>query len=243
MRAATTSLIKAAQQSGSLLGTILLLLMISTVLILPVKGAAVAQGANSTVSDLAVNKSVDTAQPLPDQVVTFSIEIFNSGVISATNGTLNDALDSSLTFVGPVTIEGGGDAATAGTPPAIASGLTISPSTGVTITFPVRLNSELTAGAVIKNTAVANSSEMGPVSSNEVVLTVAAVTDVKWKQRTEGIFGGRVNTLAINPKNTAVLYAGSEGGLFKSSDSGGSWQAANSGLDNLSRRIHRPGSA
>ena len=37
-------------------------------------------------------------------------------------------------------------------------------------------------------------------------------------------------TLAIDPQTPATLYAGTGGGVFKSSDGGGSWTAINSGL-------------
>ena len=45
---------------------------------------------------------------------------------------------------------------------------------------------------------------------------------------------GSVNALAIDPKTPSTLYAGTEGlgddGVYKSTDSGGTWAAANAGL-------------
>jgi photosystem II stability/assembly factor-like uncharacterized protein len=49
-----------------------------------------------------------------------------------------------------------------------------------------------------------------------------------------GPYGGYVNALAINPANPATLYAGTYGGgVIKSTDSAGTWAAANTGLTNL----------
>ena len=46
--------------------------------------------------------------------------------------------------------------------------------------------------------------------------------------------GGTVQALAIDPRNTATLYAGGVGsGVFKSADGGRSWSAVNDGLTNL----------
>ncbi len=217
---------KNAGRTVKLIGGIFLLLLLAfaskLVLAIP----------TGNTSDLAVTKSASVSQPLPDQTVTFSVQIFNSGVISATNGTLIDNLDSNLTFVGPVSIAGGGDSATTGTPPVLVSGLTISPSTAVTITFPVRVNSALPGGTVIKNTAVAESSEFTAASSNEVLLTVTTPTAISWKQRSAGIDGGRVNVIAVDPHNPARLFAGTPAGLFKSDDKGDSWTAIGANLQN-----------
>ena len=76
-----------------------------SVLTATVKAAAAVHQADVAASEPAVSKSVDTVEPLPDQVVTFSIQILNTGAISATNGTPIDDLDSNLTFIGPVSIE------------------------------------------------------------------------------------------------------------------------------------------
>ncbi len=43
--------------------------------------------------------------------------------------------------------------------------------------------------------------------------------------------GGTVNALAINPSTPSTVYAGTgNGGVFKSTDSGNTWAAANAGL-------------
>src|ERR1035437_5504297 len=47
--------------------------------------------------------------------------------------------------------------------------------------------------------------------------------------------GGDILALAINPTTPATVYAGmSDGGGFKSTDSGGTWAAVNTGLTTLS---------
>ena len=46
-----------------------------------------------------------------------------------------------------------------------------------------------------------------------------------------GPYGGHVATLAIDPITPSTLYAGTdEGGVFKSTNSRGSWTAVNTGL-------------
>jgi photosystem II stability/assembly factor-like uncharacterized protein len=51
---------------------------------------------------------------------------------------------------------------------------------------------------------------------------------------TNGPEGGDIWALAIDPANPAKLYAGTYGGgVFKSTDSGGTWTAANTGLTSL----------
>jgi hypothetical protein len=53
-----------------------------------------------------------------------------------------------------------------------------------------------------------------------------------WSAINSGLTNKQVITLAIDPTNTSTLYAGTEGGVFKSTDWGGSWSAINSGLTN-----------
>ena len=55
-----------------------------------------------------------------------------------------------------------------------------------------------------------------------------------------GPAGERIQALAIDPTSPSTLYAGSSrGGVFKSTDGGGSWSAVNSGLThpNLGGRL------
>jgi len=53
-----------------------------------------------------------------------------------------------------------------------------------------------------------------------------------WSAINSGLTNTHVIVLAIDPSNPSTLYAGTEGGVFKSTDGGGSWSAINSGLTN-----------
>ena len=49
-----------------------------------------------------------------------------------------------------------------------------------------------------------------------------------------GLTDTRVYALAIDPATPATLYAGTGGGVFKSTNGGGEWRAFNTGLTNIS---------
>src|SRR5262245_3792915 len=49
----------------------------------------------------------------------------------------------------------------------------------------------------------------------------------------DGPFGGRILSLAADPRDTNVLYAGTELGLFKSADAGASWSVLSLGREGL----------
>jgi hypothetical protein len=52
-----------------------------------------------------------------------------------------------------------------------------------------------------------------------------------------GPYGGSIQALSIDPTTPATLYAGTfGGGVYKSTDFGGTWVAANTGLTDLSVR-------
>ena len=51
-----------------------------------------------------------------------------------------------------------------------------------------------------------------------------------WTQVSNGLSNTEVKCLAIDPKNTQLIYAGTLGGVFKSTDGGLTWQVRNNGL-------------
>ena len=58
-----------------------------------------------------------------------------------------------------------------------------------------------------------------------------------WSGMQTGLDATFVQAIAIDPRNTATVYAGTEGyGVFKSTDAGASWTAINNGLDD--RNVH-----
>ena len=66
-----------------------------------------------------------------------------------------------------------------------------------------------------------------------IILNGVQVSMAQWVSH--GPEGGRIYALAIDPQTPATLYAGTSVGVFKSSDGGGSWSAANTGFPGLSR--------
>src|SRR2546425_11673508 len=61
---------------------------------------------------------------------------------------------------------------------------------------------------------------------------VPAVVDVGSEWRSNGPDGGSVYALAVDPQESAVVYAGTGNGVFKSENGGISWDNASSGLTN-----------
>lgn len=62
------------------------------------------------------------------------------------------------------------------------------------------------------------------------VFPLAFAASPQWKPL--GPFGGVVTTVAVDPRNPQVVFIGTEnGGIFKSSDGGRSWQPSSSGLE------------
>ncbi len=49
--------------------------------------------------------------------------------------------------------------------------------------------------------------------------------------------GGTVYSIAVDPVNTAIMYAGTNGGVYKSANGGGSWTKVNNGISNGQTRI------
>ena len=54
-----------------------------------------------------------------------------------------------------------------------------------------------------------------------------------WYSANNGLVSQQVNTIAMDPSDTNVLYAGTKDGVFKSTDSATTWIAVNQGLTNL----------
>ena len=56
-----------------------------------------------------------------------------------------------------------------------------------------------------------------------------------WSSVNTGLTATTINSLAIDPKLTNIIYVATDGeGLFKSIDGGGTWRAANAGLISFS---------
>jgi photosystem II stability/assembly factor-like uncharacterized protein len=48
-----------------------------------------------------------------------------------------------------------------------------------------------------------------------------------------GPYGGEIRTLAVSPKNAGTVYAGTQGGVFRSTDGGANWNLVRPGLTSL----------
>ena len=109
----------------------------------------------------------------PGDTITYTIVISNVGTAPATGATVSDTLPANTTWADNVTIAPPSAGGTAGTPPIIASGMTVDAGSRVTVTFTVTVNTPLPAGVdTITNMACVSSAEISTPICDTVTDTV-----------------------------------------------------------------------
>lgn len=123
-------------------------------------------------------KSVDNAAPPPGQPITFTIQVYNAFTGTITGGLISDTLSASLNYLGPISLDPPESGSEGSSPPTLAYNLEISPSYGITVTFPVSVSYGLAGGTTLVNTASIISSEVFTPVIHSVSVTILNVAPI-----------------------------------------------------------------
>jgi uncharacterized repeat protein (TIGR01451 family)/CSLREA domain-containing protein len=121
---------------------------------------------------LSVSKAASDDTPAPGGTLTYTIVVANSGSTAATGAVISDTIPAGIHYVAGSAVLEPPSAGVTGTPPALVTGLTISPGDSVTLTFAVTVSTDLTGGTVITNTAAVTGTEVSVPQTGEAVVTV-----------------------------------------------------------------------
>ncbi|RMF04229.1 MAG: DUF2341 domain-containing protein, partial [Chloroflexi bacterium] len=111
--------------------------------------------------------------------LTYTVVVSNSGQGTAGNVTISDTLSADVTFIsGSVTIQPGSVGGASGTPPVIASGMTLAGGQQLTVTFGVTVSAALAHNTSLINTAAVTSSQTPSPVTSSVASTVEARVDL-----------------------------------------------------------------
>jgi uncharacterized repeat protein (TIGR01451 family) len=126
----------------------------------PIASAWVRDSIRTRTADVSLTKTNDNADPVPGQVITYTINYSNTGTGTAQNATLTDTLDANVTYNNDAVINnGGGSVALLPSPNRIVwsnignGGSIYGGATGQ-LTFSVTVNAGVAAGTTISNRAV-----------------------------------------------------------------------------------------
>lgn len=85
-----------------------------------------------------------------------------------------------------------------------------------------------------------------PVEPNTVYATITGYTvsifksqdgGESWQPSSVGLTGGQISSIAVDPRDHKILYAGTGRGVFKSTDGGANWKPSGTGLPNPDRSL------
>lgn len=107
---------------------------------------------------LDIQKMVSDLDPLPNQLVTYTLMLTNTGPQVA-GVTIRDDLPPDIQFIGPVTLNPPGAGVVGSDPPELVTSLVISAYQQITVTFPVSVGTP-PDGTLVLNTAWAESPEL-----------------------------------------------------------------------------------
>ena len=128
--------------------------------------------------DLAISKRASPEPVDAGQTLTYTIVLTNNGQGYASGGIVSDTVPPDTAYVSnsvDITPAGAG---TEGSPPALITGLNVDPGQVVTITYQVTVNTPLTDGLRITNTASASSTQVPSANLAEVVSEVSTTPQV-----------------------------------------------------------------
>ncbi|MEM7344049.1 MAG: hypothetical protein AAF485_07390, partial [Chloroflexota bacterium] len=128
---------------------------------------------------LLLSKTVNTATPQPNDLITYTLTINNPNAITITNALISDTLPLSLTLAGPVTLTPEQPNAILATSslslPVLAKGVIITSSRSITLTVPVTVGSDIPVGLWLTNTATVISGETTILAEDTALITVTSI--------------------------------------------------------------------
>ncbi|MEW5956410.1 MAG: SdrD B-like domain-containing protein [Chloroflexota bacterium] len=160
---------------------------------------------------LNISKAVQPAgQVAPGDTLTYTLVVANNGDAAATYAVISDTLPAEVNLVS-VALAPPGAGITSTTPPALASGLTITAGERITLTVVVTVDAAAPAGTVITNVAAVTSAEVSTQTSAPVTNTIAAsqadLTLVK-RDTPDPVTAGQTLTYTLVYTNNGPAAAG-----------------------------------
>jgi len=126
---------------------------------------------------LSISKEASKSTVSAGERVTYTIQISNTGVSTATSGLISDTLPAGLSFVNNSISVSGVTSGTVGTqPPYLASGVTISPSHSIEISYVATVDQSVWGNQLITNTAQITSTETLTASRASHMIQVISPT-------------------------------------------------------------------
>ncbi len=122
---------------------------------------------------LNVSKDASSTMVKPGEFVTYTIRITSPTTGQLTDVTIFDSLPADTQFVaGSTVISPASAGGTAGTPPNLASGITVVTDSVVSVVFAVTVDEPLAVGTAIENTAAVTSAEVSTATLASVTIIV-----------------------------------------------------------------------
>jgi uncharacterized repeat protein (TIGR01451 family) len=131
-------------------------------------------------SGLCLTLTTSATNPLPGSRITYTIALSNSRLSPVSNAIISDTLPAHLTLAGPVVLDPPQSGAVLATSPAhlptLASNLTVTAQTQLTLTFPVTVSPGVAGGTQIANTVSLTSPDLSLVQKAAATFVISQPT-------------------------------------------------------------------
>ncbi len=157
-----------------------------------------------------VTKTASTSSAVPGEVVTYTVRIATGSQTQLTDVAVTDPLPANTSFVpGSVQISPPSAGGTVGTPPQIATDMTVVTHSVVTVVYAVTIDQPLAGGTLITNNASVTSTEVPTPTIRSAVVTVqnVAPTAADGTNTTQEDTSVNGTLSATDPNNDALTFS------------------------------------